>query len=165
MTSIGHDRADEHASRRGRLRAGDEDRTQAASLLAEHYAHGRLDLAEFDERSSRALGAVHVDELQVLLEDLPGARVGRAPAVAPARRQAGRRPPSRAWLALVLVLAVGLVVVTRGAALWLLPMMWWFTRPARSRRPPGHWAGPPSLAAPSAWKAGPACHRWSPSSG
>lgn len=132
----------------GRVRAGDDDRARATSLLSEHYAHGRLDDTELDERTSRALTAVYTDELNALFVDLPGTPVTAA-VPRPSRSMATtapRVPPRRPWVPVLLVAAVLLVVLTRGAALWLLFAMWWFVGPAlrghrRARRHAPGWDG------------------------
>ncbi len=114
------------------VRIGDNDRTRVASLLGEHYAHGRLDVAELDERSALALSATHQHELDALLADLPNTDTGLVPAPAgqatdnPERR----RPP----VALLVALGIALTVVTQGAALLFLPVLWWTVGPPRHRR-------------------------------
>ena len=119
------------------VRIGDNDRTRVASLLGEHYAQGRLDVAELDERRALALSATHQHELDALLADLPSLDTGLVPE--PAGQAAGtparRRPP----VALLVVLGIALTVVTQGAALLFLPVLWWTVGPARRRchhRPP-----------------------------
>lgn len=147
-----------------RLRAGDEDRARIASRLADHYAKGRLDYAEFDERTSRALAAVHLDDLDDLLADLPepppaqrrGSRPGPPSPVRTQTRPVTRTP----WRPLFLLLVLALVVVTRGAALWLLPLLWWVAGPRRLGRRSAAGATPSQLPASPGWRAGPgACHR------
>jgi hypothetical protein len=136
-----------------RVRAGDDDRARAASLLADHYAHGRLDDSELDERTSRALTAVYTDELNDLFGDLPGARVG-AP-VERSSRTTVVRPPRvprrRSGVPLLLVAAVLLVVLTRGAALWLLLPLWWFAGPALLDRRRTSWDGAGHRGPPGSW--------------
>ena len=157
----------------GRVRAGDEERARATSLLSDHYARGRLDDAELDERTSRALTAVYTDELDALFVDLPG-----APLALPSVRSHGtgemaapRVVQRRSLVPALLVAAVLLVVLTRGAALWLLFPMWWFVGPALLGRRrahsdllgPGRTAYGP-LASPARRPmagAGPGCRRWS----
>ena len=156
------------------MRAGDVDRARATSLLSDHYAQGRLDDSELDERTSRALTAVYTDELDDLFVDLPGAPV-TTPVVRPDRSTpatASRAPQRHSLVPVLLVAAVLLVVLTRGAALWLLFPMWWFVRPALLGRRRASWDGPgrsrttsQPLATPSgrpvAVGAGPSCRRWS----
>ncbi len=64
------------------LRASDADRGVAASIVAEGYASGRLDADEHAERLDRALTAKQLGDLVPLIEDLPVAIAGPAPAPA-----------------------------------------------------------------------------------
>lgn len=64
------------------LRASDSERDTALHLLAAHYADGRLERAEFDERADAALAARTRDQLRVLFADLPGPRPVPMPASA-----------------------------------------------------------------------------------
>jgi hypothetical protein len=57
--------ADQH------LRVSDAERQAVTDRLAEHYADGRLDQAEFDERVGRAMGAKTRADLSGLFDDLP----------------------------------------------------------------------------------------------
>ena len=113
------------------LRVGDADRTRAATLLGEHYAHGRLDLAEFDQRSTLAMTAVHQHELDALLADLP--TINPTPIVTSAVHGTSTRARPRLSALLLLLLAIGLVVLTEGAALWFLPLLWWVAGAPRRR--------------------------------
>jgi hypothetical protein len=53
------------------LRASDDDRDTVLRALEQHVAEGRLNLDEFDQRSTAALAAVTRDELALLTADLP----------------------------------------------------------------------------------------------
>ena len=53
------------------LRASDDDRDIVLRALERHTAVGRLNLEEFDQRSTAALAAVTLDELAALTADLP----------------------------------------------------------------------------------------------
>ena len=53
------------------LRVSDQDREQAASEIREHYAAGRLDSAEFEERVQAAYSARTQRELNAISADLP----------------------------------------------------------------------------------------------
>ncbi len=53
------------------LRASDHDREQAAAAIREHYAAGRLDSTEFEERVQAAYSARTQSELSALSADLP----------------------------------------------------------------------------------------------
>lgn len=68
----------------GSLRASDADREVIHGVLAEGFADGRLDRAEYDERSSAVLSARTLAELPPIVADL-------VPAL-PARRAGGRVP-------------------------------------------------------------------------
>ncbi|HUB76053.1 MAG TPA: DUF1707 domain-containing protein, partial [Solirubrobacteraceae bacterium] len=71
------------------LRVSDQDREAAAAELREHYAAGRLDEHEFNERVDAAYAAKTGSELAALRADLPSAGGGRA--LSPARQGARRR--------------------------------------------------------------------------
>jgi hypothetical protein len=94
------------------IRASDADRDQILAQLSEHYQAGRLTTAEFDERSSQALGARTVGDLAGLMTDLPagpgspGALGTPGPAQAPARQRGLGLPAAWAVLAVVGVVAV-----------------------------------------------------------
>ncbi len=113
------------------MRVGDSDRARAADLLGDHYAHGRLDLAEFDQRSTRAMSAVYQHELDALLADLP--TISPTPVVTSAAHGTPTRARPRLSAVLLLLLALGLVVLTDGAALWFLPLLWWVAGTSRHR--------------------------------
>jgi uncharacterized protein DUF1707 len=53
------------------LRASDEDRDRVAAEIREHYAQGRLDRPELDERLKETFSAKTVGELDALTADLP----------------------------------------------------------------------------------------------
>jgi hypothetical protein len=59
-------------------RVGDRDRETAAELLREHYAAGRLTLAEFQDRLQAAYAATTYRELAAVTADLPAAAPGMA---------------------------------------------------------------------------------------
>lgn len=54
------------------LRVSDAERTEVADRLATHFADGRLDQTEYDERLSRAMSAKTRADFAGLFEDLPG---------------------------------------------------------------------------------------------
>jgi hypothetical protein len=98
------------------LRVSDAERQAVADRLAEHYAEGRLDQAEFDDRIGRAMSAKTRADLSGLFSDLP--ETG-APAV-PGRPRRRRRHP-----VLVLVLLVLFIVAAAHAVLWVtVPWLW-----------------------------------------
>jgi Domain of unknown function (DUF1707) len=56
------------------LRIGDQERDAAAESLSGHFAAGRLDQTEFEERLAAAYAAKTGAELAPLFADLPGAQ-------------------------------------------------------------------------------------------
>ncbi len=54
------------------VRIGTSERERAQSALSEHFSEGRLDMPEFEERSSLAAAARTVGDLAAVFIDLPG---------------------------------------------------------------------------------------------
>jgi hypothetical protein len=113
---------------RPELRLSDADRDDAIVRLSEHFAAGRLDKDEFDERSDAVWTARTGADLAPVFADL-----------APPRRE---RPyagpwPRRGWLPLpffpVLFLLIALTVVTH-VPFVLLAFAGWFLLFGRRRR-------------------------------
>lgn len=73
--------------------ASDDDRIQAAQLLSEAASHGRLTLADYEERLAKAYAAKTYEELERLTDDLPEA--------AEYRRGKSRPAPSTMLLAIL----------------------------------------------------------------
>jgi uncharacterized protein DUF1707 len=79
------------------IRVSDAERSAVAELLGQHYADGRLDQAEFDERVGRTMAAKTRGDLAGLFDDLPdtepgaGAGGSRPPAAPSAPYQVRRR--------------------------------------------------------------------------
>jgi hypothetical protein len=62
----------------GAIRASDSDRESVAEILREAYTDGRLDLEEFDERTTAVYAARTWGQLRELTRDLPaGVGLGR----------------------------------------------------------------------------------------
>jgi len=78
------------AGRPPRMRAGTTDRQRAVDRLTTHFADGRLDTAEFDQRVATAYGSTYLDELTPLFDDLPSNSPDRP---AWASGPYGHRPP------------------------------------------------------------------------
>lgn len=74
------------------LRVGDAERDAVASALHEHFAQGRLDREELDERLAAALSAKTVGNLREVTRDLPGGQDTLARVFSPA---AGTGLPDR----------------------------------------------------------------------
>jgi Flp pilus assembly protein TadB len=99
------------------MRVSDAERQEVADRLAEHFASGRLDQAEFDDRVGRAMGAKTRADLGGLFADLPEAG---APVVAPQRPRHRHRHPI-----LLLAAIVALIVVATHVVAWIfVPWLW-----------------------------------------
>ena len=80
------------------IRVSDLERSAVAQDLGKHFAAGRLDMAEFDERTGRAFGARTRQDLAGLLSDLP-------PLGSPLQERRRTRGP-RPWMLLAVMLAI-----------------------------------------------------------
>ena len=67
MNSTPHDGTDPHE-----IRIGTRERQDAADALSQHFAEGRLDTAEFEERTAAAWNAKTRADVNALFFDLPG---------------------------------------------------------------------------------------------
>lgn len=102
------------------VRVGDADREAMADVLRQHYAAGRLDAQEFEERIERCLMAKTFSDLDGLLDDLPPLQ--------PPAPEPGPPPPDRgyvlppwqpAYLIPVAIAFIALAVLTHGRLFWL----------------------------------------------
>ena len=125
-----------------RTRIADSDRERAMSDLAGHYADGRLDHEEYDERLDAIWTARTRADLAVLFSDLPRPQSSRpqaGPTPVPTSRT---RPRQRSRVPLLPVLALLIVLsVITGAPVWLLifPLMFLRGRRGGACAPPrGH---------------------------
>jgi hypothetical protein len=119
----------------GNMRASDADREAMAETLRRHYAAGRLDAEEFDERIGRCYTAKRLSELDELLADLP-----REPAPQPEQRRERPCPPwspGREW-AIFVPIVIGLIALcalTGAHLVWLaFPLFFFVVGPWRWRR-------------------------------
>jgi len=112
------------------LRIGDSERERAAAALGEHFAAGRLQRGELDERLDAAYAGRTLADLERLFTDLPEPapfRPGRAPRTAPPPE---RRPRSHAELAVIpvvvamVVLFVVLTLRLHFPPFFLFPFFW-----------------------------------------
>lgn len=98
------------------LRIGDAERDEAIARLSEHYAAGRLDKDEFDERSDAVWSARTVADLTPIFADLapspPTRGVWAPPGVASRGGPWGRRGWFPLPLVPVLFVLVALTVLT-----------------------------------------------------
>lgn len=119
------------------VRIGDAERERAVTLLGDHFAAGRLDRVELDDRLTAAYAAKTAADLSRLFLDLP---VSGTPAQRPAAPATFRRrpvPPRFLLPALILLLLVIGHLAGAGAGhggrgydgpppFFLLPMLWIF---------------------------------------
>lgn len=129
-----------------RMRAGTADRQAAVDRLSGHFADGRLDADEFDQRVAAAYRSTYLDELTPLFTDLPQARPER-PAWAqgpgprplpgtdgdryrtggpwgPRGRRPGPPPPIRLALFVLLVVMIIWSVGAVGHGIFPFPLLW-----------------------------------------
>lgn len=103
------------------VRVSDKERHAVVDELRVHFGEGRLDLAEFEERTNAALVAVTRGELEPLLDDLPYLRTQPATSGPPVRERPPRRTSGPAALRvhayIWLVLSVFWVVIWLGVAM------------------------------------------------
>jgi Domain of unknown function (DUF1707) len=75
------------------IRVSDAERNAVAEQLGVHYADGRLDQAEFDERISRTMSAKTRGDLAGLFDDLPDPGSAGAPGTAGPGGPGGQAAP------------------------------------------------------------------------
>lgn len=97
------------------LRVSDAERSQVADALSRHFADGRLDQPEFDDRMQQAMTAKRRRDLAGLFADLPPLAVPAASAPE-LRRRRGR--------AGLLLLAALLFVVAANVPVWPAHFPW-----------------------------------------
>src|SRR6478672_4515402 len=102
------------------VRIGTAEREAAASALSEHFAAGRLDQDELEERLDRAYAAKTAADLEPLFQDLPRPGLPVA-ATEPERASAPRRPTGRSVL-LIAVLVFAVLAVVRIPPFFLFPL-------------------------------------------
>lgn len=124
-----------------RLRVSDADRERAMADLATHYAEGRLDHEEYDERLDAIWTARTRADLAVLFGDLPRLAPTPTPTSTPPARASRRR--ARVPLVPVLALVIGLAILVKAPWLVLvvgLAILWSRRRacPAPAGRRHGH---------------------------
>ena len=108
------------------LRIGDADRERAQAMLADHYAAGRLDKDEYDQRLDQIWAARTRAELAPVFGDLPGAPRppgGTAYSTAAGRARFNPPPRSRPWARRIPMPLLVLLVVL-GALLALANLPW-----------------------------------------
>lgn len=101
------------------LRIGDAERTLVTEALQQHYAEGRLDSDELEERLDATLAAKTQADLREVTKDLPGPRSWEAPSPLPPRRHPRHHHgPSKFLKAPLILLAVfGVIALVTGTPL------------------------------------------------
>jgi hypothetical protein len=101
------------------IRVGNAERERAATALGEHFAAGRLDADEYDERVRRAYEAKTAGELAQLFTDLP--RAARPEPPRPAARSP--RPPLAALILLILLVSAVWVLIAHVPPFFIVPLL------------------------------------------
>ncbi|RJO72278.1 DUF1707 domain-containing protein [Nocardia panacis] len=104
------------------IRIGTVEREDALRRLSDHFAAGRLSMAEFDERSGQVAAALTRGDLEKPFQDLPEPTAAKA--VAPKSRRFPVGTPERV-MPLIIIAAIILFFVTHT---WL----WFLAIPAAS---------------------------------
>ncbi|SEP62867.1 DUF1707 SHOCT-like domain-containing protein [Microlunatus flavus] len=102
------------------LRVGEVERAAACDALADHYAAGRLDPAELDDRLARAMAARSQGDLRVLFADLgprrtPPPALRAEPAEPVETRPSGALVPLLAAVMVMALLVAGGMLMVLGA--------------------------------------------------
>jgi len=97
------------------VRASDAERERALRELRDHYAAGRLDHEELEERAALATRASSRGDLRALLWDLPAGRRARSAGFVARADRALLRTHLRAWLCFSLALAAAWALAGEGA--------------------------------------------------
>jgi hypothetical protein len=125
------------------MRVSDAERQAVADQLATHFADGRLDQAEFDERVARAMSAKTRADLNGLFADLPepatrGPQGSQNPQDMPSARPHRHGHPVLLLVLVVVVVLAAAHAVLAGPWLWLglvVAAVLFVNRGARHNRP------------------------------
>jgi hypothetical protein len=101
------------------VRIGTAEREDAMRRLSDHFAAGRLSVAEFDERSGVVTTAVTRADLAKVFADLPEP-VAAAPVAAPPPTQRGGRQDLQGAIMGLMVIAALVLFFTLHGWLWFL---------------------------------------------
>ena len=121
------------------LRIGDAERDAAVAALGEHFAAGRLDAQEYDDRTSAAWAARSAGALAPLFADLPAPHPGPASTEPVPRSDAAARLPRFAIIPAVALLVV-LAALTHVPWFAIAIVAWvWFARGRHGWHHGGAW--------------------------
>ncbi|MEU7138319.1 DUF1707 domain-containing protein [Nocardia sp. NPDC046473] len=89
-------------------RASNAEREKVVRLLARHLDDGRIDLAEYDQRTAQVYATTTTDDLQLVLSDLPKLpKESAGKADSPSRMPIWQKIEGSSWLGVsVLVLSI-----------------------------------------------------------
>jgi Domain of unknown function (DUF1707) len=112
------------------LRLSDAEREEAARVLGEHFAVGRLTAEEHAERHDQIFAARTYGELPSLFADLPGGlpfapTVDRRPRRSPRIARAWGGSPPWGVLRVVAMMIIAIVVVTHLPLILVGLVAWW----------------------------------------
>lgn len=120
------------------LRLSDAERDEAARVLGEHYAQGRLTAEEHEERQERLFAARTYADLPPVFHDLPGGSPLHPTPVAPPWRPTpgpprGGSPSPRGVLRVGLFALLAIVVITHAHVLLFIGAVWLLVALTRGR--------------------------------
>jgi len=105
---------------RDSLRVGDAEREDAARQLGDHFASGRLDRDEYDERLETIFAARTGGEIAAVFRDLPGQHPrAQRPSAPRYERRPTRRRVFLPFLPVLLILIGLAIVLNAGWIVWL----------------------------------------------
>jgi len=118
------------------IRVSDAERNTVAEMLGQHYADGRLDQAEFDDRVNRTMAAKTRGDLAGLFDDLPETGPAGAGPAGPGGPNGSavsyRRPRRRGGIVRPLLLLILLFICANFAwhaftsLFFIQPLVWAF---------------------------------------
>lgn len=120
MSTYGSARGWQVQVARGSVRIGDRERDEAAHALGEHFASGRLERDEYDERLSQVFAARTWSDLMPIFGDLPAPRPGQPAATAwPARTPRPSRPRRLPMFPVLVILVAAAAIAGNAWVFWL----------------------------------------------
>lgn len=96
------------------LRISDQDRQKAVEALGSHFAEGRLQLSEYEDRVGRASDATTADDLNALFVDLPALKPDAPlmPMYSASEVERARLNGSRPKTGIMMLTIIGAIIAT-----------------------------------------------------